>query len=547
MRLTLKTKLIATFVLLILATAGGSFFALSRMSQMNDRVGDIVDVKVQRVRLAEGLAVEQVKIQRHVRDYILATTASDRAEILEKLTRDQESHARILGELREIANEAGMRQLDTYAEFAPQIRETNNAARDFAERGDTRGAFRLVFNDGAEDWQRMEAQLDALLGDALADLDAADTAANNNYLTTRTSMLAILVAVLVTSVTAGVWIVTSISRGLHEAVRVSGQIADGDLNATASLKNNDEIGDLLAAQNRMTERLRAIVQEVAAGSGHVATGASELASTSQQLSQGATEQASSTEEASSSMEEMTANIQQTAENAAETEKMAAKSAGDARSSGVAVADAVRAMKTIAERILIVQEIARQTDLLALNAAVEAARAGEHGRGFAVVASEVRKLAERSQTAAGEIGGLSADTVKAAEAAGTMLEGLVPDIERTAELVSQISGASQELATGASQVNTAIQQLDKVTQENTSAAEEMSSTAEELAAQADALTAAMGFFKLAGNAVVAPQKTTTRSIKKTGPSSATARGGFDFDMDQEEDALDAAFTRGRTAA
>jgi methyl-accepting chemotaxis protein len=194
------------------------------------------------------------------------------------------------------------------------------------------------------------------------------------------------------------------------------------------------------------------------------------------------------------MEEMAANNKQTADNASQTEQIARQSAKDAEASGDAVARAVEAMQTIASKITIVQEIARQTDLLALNAAVEAARAGEHGKGFAVVASEVRKLAERSQTAAMEIGAVSTDTVKAAQSAGEMLTRLVPDIRRTAELVTEISAACREQDIGASQVNDAIQQLDKVTQTNSSASEQMASTSEELAAQAEELQVSIAFFR-----------------------------------------------------
>jgi methyl-accepting chemotaxis protein len=194
------------------------------------------------------------------------------------------------------------------------------------------------------------------------------------------------------------------------------------------------------------------------------------------------------------MEEMAAHIKQNADNAAQTEQIARQSAKDAETSGVAVGRAVEAMQTIAEKITIVQEIARQTDLLALNAAVEAARAGEHGKGFAVVASEVRKLAERSQTAAAEISAVSGETVKAAQSAGEMLTRLVPDIRRTAELVTEISAACREQDIGASQINQAIQQLDKVTQMNSSASEQMSSTSEELAAQAEELQASIAFFR-----------------------------------------------------
>jgi methyl-accepting chemotaxis protein len=212
------------------------------------------------------------------------------------------------------------------------------------------------------------------------------------------------------------------------------------------------------------------------------------------MSQGATEQAAAAEQASASMEQMAANIKQNADNAAQTEKISRQSSRDAEASGEAVNRAVDAMRTIADKIGIVQEIARQTDLLALNAAVEAARAGEHGKGFAVVASEVRKLAERSQTAAAEISAVSGDTVKAAQEAGDMLQRLVPDIRKTAELVSEISAACREQDVGASQINEAIQQLDKVTQQNAGASEEMSATSEELAAQAEELQTSIAFFR-----------------------------------------------------
>ena len=195
------------------------------------------------------------------------------------------------------------------------------------------------------------------------------------------------------------------------------------------------------------------------------------------------------------MEEMAANIKQNADNAAQTEKIARQSSKDAEASGAAVARAVVAMRTIAEKISIVQEIARQTDLLALNAAVEAARAGEHGKGFAVVASEVRKLAERSQAAAAEISGLSGETVQVATEAGDMLGRLVPDIRKTAELIAEISAACREQDIGASQINEAIQQLDKVTQQNAGASEQMSATSEELAAQAEELQASIAFFRV----------------------------------------------------
>jgi len=285
----------------------------------------------------------------------------------------------------------------------------------------------------------------------------------------------------------------SMVTNLRTTAHVADQIANGDLTISPKpLSDKDILG--LALQS-MVERLRGVVADALAASNNVSSGSQELSASSEQLSQGATEQASSAEEASASMEQMAANIKQNADNAAQTEKIARQSSRDAETSGQAVGRAVGAMRTIAEKISIVQEIARQTDLLALNAAVEAARAGEHGKGFAVVASEVRKLAERSQAAAAEISALSGETVQVATEAGEMLNKLVPDIHKTAELVSEISAACREQDIGASQINEAIQQLDKVTQQNAGASEQMSATSEELAAQAEELQASIAFFKV----------------------------------------------------
>lgn len=299
-------------------------------------------------------------------------------------------------------------------------------------------------------------------------------------------------------ISIAILIARSISRPIIKGVHFAELVANGDLSAQIDVSSNDEVGQLAQAMNNMVSQLKDIVENVTSASDNVASGSQQLSASSEEMSQGATEQAAAAEEASSSMEQMAANIRQNADNALQAEKVAITSSINAKSGGEAVSETVIAMKQIAEKISIIEEIARQTNLLALNAAIEAARAGEHGKGFAVVASEVRKLAERSQGAAAEISDLSTSSVEVAEKAGGMLSQMVPDIQRTADLVQEIAAANKEQDTGADQVNKAIQQLDHVIQQNASAAEEMASTSEELNSQATQLQDTISFFDLGAN-------------------------------------------------
>jgi methyl-accepting chemotaxis protein len=306
-----------------------------------------------------------------------------------------------------------------------------------------------------------------------------------------------MAALILTFISAVIFLFSkSISNPIVKISEMAALMATGELSVqTQSLKRKDEIGELSASMSNMTEKLKNIVSDISESAENVSLGSDQISSSAQTLSQGVSEQAASAEEFSASVEQMNANIEQSSENALLTEKIASQVVKDANSSGESVAQTVDAMKMIAQKISIIEEIARQTNLLALNAAIEAARAGEHGKGFAVVASEVRKLAERSGEAAGEISKLSSSSVQIAENAGDKLSKLVIDIQKTAGLVQEISSSSSEQRTGIEQINITIGQLDRVIQQNASSAEELASTSEELSSQASSLLETIRFFKL----------------------------------------------------
>ncbi len=319
---------------------------------------------------------------------------------------------------------------------------------------------------------------------------------------------------IIISLVMGFLITRLVTEGIIRGVGIARTLADGDLTVEVEqeyLVRKDEVGQLGNAMQSMILKLREVLGSVMAGSDNIAAASQQMSSTAQEMSQGSTEQASSAEEVSSSMEEMAANIQQNTDNSRETENIARQAEAGILDSSKASEQAVGAMRDIADKISIIGEISRQTNILALNAAVEAARAGEHGKGFAVVAAEVRKLAERSQVAAAEIDKLSKFGVSISEEAGQKLAAIVPEIQKTARLVQEISAASIEQTSGAEQVNSAIQQLNQVTQQNAAASEEMATSSEELASQADQLLEMVSYFKIDDKAV--------RSGKVTKQSSA----------------------------
>ncbi|MQB03846.1 HAMP domain-containing protein [Agrobacterium tumefaciens] len=534
MRFTIKMKLAVAFGFLILMLAGTAGYGIYSLGIAKNAMDDVVDgtvVRLDKVHQMNALALATVRSQKNI---ILA--ASPEETQLFKAA-GNESRDQLTAMLNDMAATASAETRAFWTDLqaiTKAFEASDDHVRELVAQGNTSLAASYSSGKGRDAANALTGKLGEGVKMNRDRLEESKQLAADDYQQTRTLLVSASVIAVLIAIATAFWIALGISSGLRKIMTVAEAVAIGDLDQNVEIKTNDEIKDLVERINtmtgnlrntagiadriadgdltvmpkplsdrdtlglaleRMVERLRGIVADALSASDNVSSGSQELSASSEQLSQGATEQASSAEEASASMEEMAANIKQNADNAAQTEKIARQSSKDAEASGEAVNRAVVAMRTIAEKISIVQEIARQTDLLALNAAVEAARAGEHGKGFAVVASEVRKLAERSQAAASEISSLSGETVQVATEAGDMLNRLVPDIRKTAELVAEISAACREQDIGASQINEAIQQLDKVTQQNSGASEEMSATSEELAAQAEELQSSIAFFKV----------------------------------------------------
>ncbi|MHC2379105.1 methyl-accepting chemotaxis protein [Bradyrhizobium liaoningense] len=601
MRFTVKAKLASTFGVVIVLSMIAGAVGYIKLSEMIATADQLVS-RSNRIEKAAELKEGVLFLLRDEKNAILAATDAEYDEAAADLVKTREALTKSKDEIYAAASENGRKLVDRFSAAFGRM----NAFQD--------ETVRLARTDKAKALERSMREGRKLVEDALESADGyiknakknmADQAEQSKQDGVRAEMLLISLVIvsLLIAVASASWIAVNISRGLARAVGLANAVAVGDLSQKIAVSSNDELGDLVTSLNamtgnlnatadianeiaqgnltveakplsdkdtlglaleRMVEKLRQIVAEALTAAQNVSAGSQELSASAEQLSQGATEQASSAEEASSSMEEMAANVKQNADNASQTEKIAAQSAKDAEASGAAVGRAGSAMQTIAEKITIVQEIARQTDLLALNAAVEAARAGEHGRGFAVVASEVRKLAERSQAAAAEIGTLSTGTVKVAQEAGAMLSKLVPDIKKTAELVEEITAACREQDVGSSQINQAIQQLDKVGQQNASASEQVSSTSEELASQAEQLQSTIAYFRIEqggkGHAAAPIDRAVNQLRAKAATMAAVERparkplakparavkaaggGGFAFDMNDGEDDRDADFQR-----
>jgi methyl-accepting chemotaxis protein len=442
----------------------------------------------------------------NVRDYMDQETASGKAEsrklLAELKATLEEDAAKYESTLFSVE---GRRIFDAFMKDFNDYLKQAELAMTAADRGDRAQANAILSGEGLRLARAARADIQEMVNSKIG--FAKETAEGNTRLanSTATIMYIVLSIGALIALALGIFLSLSITKPLKIAVDLTVDVSKGDLTADVPAvykKRSDEIGSLAKALDTMILSLRSLVSSVMGSSSNVSTGSQEMSSTAQQMSQGATEQAASAEEVSSSIEEMTSTIKQNADNAQATESIARKAALDAELGAQAVTKAVGAMKEIAGKINIIEEIARQTNLLALNAAIEAARAGEAGKGFAVVASEVRKLAERSQSAAGEILSLSKDSTVVAEEAGSRILAVVPDIRKTADLIAEISAASREQGVGADQIARAVTQLDTVIQQNASASEEMASMAEELSSQAEQLADAIAYFKLNASAAAA---------------------------------------------
>jgi methyl-accepting chemotaxis protein len=341
----------------------------------------------------------------------------------------------------------------------------------------------------------------------------------------RPAAILVCVSFLAVAIVLAKRLTQSLAQSISQISQTLTRLAKGDLDATVpELGSIEELRRMSRQFGEFVAEVARVLTSVRSAANALVAASSQVSSASQALSQGTTEQATSVQEITANLEQMNAIINQNASNSSETRRIAVKGAREAEEGGKAVQETVGAMHKIADRVSIIEEIARQTNLLTLNAAIEAARAGDHGRGFSVVASEVRKLSERSQSAAKEIGELATSSVRIAERSGTLLGELLPSIRKTAELVEEVAAGSNEQATGVQQINRAMSQVDQVTERSATAAEQLASTAEEMTAQAHALRDLVSAFHKGAPAERSIKQSGAQYARAASPSEPTASSG-----------------------
>jgi len=483
----------ATVLILLVVVA---VTGMRSMSKIEAQLDDIVNDNMAKIGLINTLSEQVHIVSRIVRTIVLLDDVEAMKKEQEKLVSARAEYDKAWESLTAMpASERGQAIRKKIDEAKVEARAANTKVLDFALANNDAEALRVLM---AESRPLVVKWQDAL--DENANFQGENNTkqfgeAAQEYADARLLMFILTAVAFVLGGAIAFWVTRSITVPLNAAKGVAEQLAIGDLTAKIDITSHDETGQLLEAMQKMVANLSHIIGEVRNAADEL-TGASEQTSaTAQSISQATTEQASSVEETTATVEQMSSSINQNTENAKVTNGMASQASKQAVAGGDAVIQTVAAMKQIAGKISIIDDIAYQTNLLALNAAIEAARAGEHGKGFAVVAAEVRKLAERSQVAAQEIGELASGSVSKAESAGKLLEEIVPAISKTSDLVQEITAASEEQAIGVGQVNTAMNQLNQVTQQNASASEQLAATAEEMNGQAMQLQELMSFFKV----------------------------------------------------
>ena len=469
---------------------------ISRLSELNSNVNEMVTDKYPKVIMTSEVINNINVIARAMRNSLLE---KDPAKIAKELQRVEDAKKVIdstLGKIEPmVRSEAGKAVFKKVTDAKAKYDADQDKFLPLVREGKKDEAIAFMLNEVRASQRTYTDALDGLILHQNESMEKSGREAQADYAAGRNLMLTLGALALIFAGGIAFWITRSITKPLNEALRVANQLAVGDLTAHIETTSKDETGQLLAAMKDMVGKLSQVLGEVNSAANSLTSASEEVSATAQSISQATSEQAASVEETSASIEQMSVSIEQNTENAKVTDGMASQAAKQASEGGVAVNQTVGAMKSIAAKIGIIDDIAYQTNLLALNAAIEAARAGEHGKGFAVVAAEVRKLAERAQVAAQEIGEVAKGSVGLAEKAGKLLDEIVPSINKTSDLVQEIASASTEQTAGVGQLNTAMSQLNQITQQNASASEELAATAEEMSSQAVQLQKQVAFFKL----------------------------------------------------